>query len=82
VGFAAETRDLDANASEKLQKKNLDMIVGNLVGKPGTGFGAETNQVTFYYREGEPETLPVMPKEAVAHLLLDRIVQRLWGKRG
>lgn len=82
VGFAAETRDLDENASEKLKKKNLDMVVGNLVGKPGTGFGAETNQVTFYYREGEAETLPVMPKEAVAHLLLDRIVQRIWGKRG
>ena len=35
VGFAAETQNLKQNAIEKLKKKNLDMIAGNLVWRAG-----------------------------------------------
>ncbi len=73
VGFAAETQDLEKNASKKLTEKNLDLIVGNIVGKPGTGFGSETNQVMFFYRNGDSESLDPMEKDKVAHALLDRI---------
>ncbi len=44
VGFAAETENLEAFAQEKLQKKNLDMIVGNLVGA-NLGFDRDDNSV-------------------------------------
>ncbi len=75
VGFAAETRDLDVNANEKLQRKHLDMIVGNLVGNADSGFGAETNRVVCYTQGKRPEALPLLPKDDVAHALWDRIVQ-------
>ncbi len=73
VGFAAETRQLAEHAAEKMARKNLDMIVGNLVGNPSSGFGSDTNQVTFFFQDGAQEALPVMEKDGVADALLDRI---------
>ncbi len=77
VGFAAETRDLQENAREKLARKNLDMIVGNLVGQPSSGFGTDTNRVTLFYPDGQAEPLEEMEKDAVAHIILDRVCGRL-----
>ena len=74
VGFAAETQDLKANAVKKLEAKNLDMIVGNLVGG-SKGFGTDDNTVTFFYRDGRVEALESMDKEQVAGLLFDRILE-------
>jgi len=74
VGFAAETQDLKANAVKKLEAKNLDMIVGNLVGG-SKGFGTDDNTVTFFYRDGRMEALESMDKEQVAGLLFDRILE-------
>jgi phosphopantothenoylcysteine decarboxylase/phosphopantothenate--cysteine ligase len=74
VGFAAETRDLAENALSKLNRKNLDMIVANLVNEPGTGFGVDTNRVTLFFRDGRQEALPEMDKLQVAHTLLDRVL--------
>jgi phosphopantothenoylcysteine decarboxylase/phosphopantothenate--cysteine ligase len=76
VGFAAETRDLEQNATQKLAKKNLDIIVGNLVGISDSGFASDTNLVTFFFGDGSKEVLPVMEKQAIAHILLDRIVEK------
>ncbi len=75
VGFAAETRDLEDNAVKKLLKKNLDIIVGNIVGKEGTGFGADANKVTMFFKDGTKEDFPSMSKDEVAHNLLDRILK-------
>ena len=77
VGFAAETQELEDNATGKLKKKNLDMIVGNLVNEARSGFAADTNTVTLFYCTGEMERLPNMEKTAVAHALLDRILKRM-----
>ncbi|MBW2435286.1 MAG: bifunctional 4'-phosphopantothenoylcysteine decarboxylase/phosphopantothenoylcysteine synthetase, partial [Deltaproteobacteria bacterium] len=76
VGFAAETRDLERSATQKLAEKKLDIIVGNLVGSPDSGFAADTNTVTFFFKDGTKEVLPSMEKQAVAHILLDRIVEK------
>jgi phosphopantothenoylcysteine decarboxylase / phosphopantothenate---cysteine ligase len=75
VGFAAETRDLDRNATEKLRTKQLDMLVGNLVGVDGSGFQADTNQVTLYFKDGTRTPLDKMAKSDLAHLILDHVVQ-------
>ena len=80
VGFAAETESLDAHALSKLEAKNLDLIVGNLVGLPGTGFGADHNTVTLFYRDGRREAFPNLPKKDVADLVLDRVAD-LAGRR-
>jgi phosphopantothenoylcysteine decarboxylase/phosphopantothenate--cysteine ligase len=76
VGFAAETEALEKNAKRKLTEKNLDMMVGNLVGTDNSGFQANTNTVTLFYRDGTAESLPPMIKEDVAHLLFDRIIEK------
>ncbi len=39
VGFALETKDLEAYASKKLTAKNLDLVVANSAVEPGSGFG-------------------------------------------
>jgi len=75
VGFAAETENLEKNAKEKLEKKNLDIIAGNLLDGRASGFGTETNKVTLFFRNGDKEILPLMEKESVAHILLDRILE-------
>ena len=77
VGFAAETEDLHQNAEKKLAKKNLDISAGNLIGGSSSGFAADTNKVTLFYRGGASEEFAEMEKDAVAHLLLDRIVERV-----
>ncbi len=77
VGFAAETRDLDDNAQKKLAAKNLDMIVGNLVGDPKSGFGTDTNKVTLYFKDGKQTALPIMEKDEVAHFIFDHITSML-----
>lgn len=64
VGFAAETNDLVAYAQEKLQRKKLDMIVANQVGK-GLGFEADTNQVTVITKKAQFE-LPLTHKTRLA----------------
>ncbi len=72
VGFAAETEDLIRHAQEKLEKKNLDMIVANDVTAPDAGFDADTNRVKILYRDHSVENVPLMSKQALADLLLDR----------
>jgi phosphopantothenoylcysteine decarboxylase/phosphopantothenate--cysteine ligase len=75
AGFAAETENLEKNAAEKLVKKNLDMIAGNLLDGETSGFGTDTNRVVIFYRNGDKEQLPLMEKDSVAHILLDRILE-------
>jgi phosphopantothenoylcysteine decarboxylase/phosphopantothenate--cysteine ligase len=72
VGFALETESLLENARAKLAAKRLDMIVANRAGVAGEGFGSDTNRVTLISATAE-EALPLMSKDDVAELLLDRI---------
>lgn len=80
VGFAAETEDLLVHAREKLEKKNLDMIVANDVSRCDAGFEVDTNSVKVIYRDGSTEEWELMAKEAVADRLLDRI-KEMWEKK-
>ncbi|KJR96270.1 MAG: phosphopantothenoylcysteine decarboxylase [Peptococcaceae bacterium BRH_c4a] len=75
VGFAAETRDLEENARQKLDKKNLDLLVANDVTEPGAGFGTDTNIVKLIYSGGRAEDLPLMEKSLVAHRILDAVLE-------
>jgi phosphopantothenoylcysteine decarboxylase / phosphopantothenate---cysteine ligase len=75
VGFAAETDDLVANATQKLTLKNLDMIVANDVSQPGAGFNVDTNIVKMLFRDGHVEELPLMGKDEVAGKILERVEQ-------
>ena len=73
VGFAAETQNLLANATEKIKKKNLDMIVANDVTVAGAGFNYDTNVVKFLFPNGEVKSLDKMSKLEVAQALLNEV---------
>ena len=73
VGFAAETEDLVANATLKLTRKNLDLVVANDVSQEGAGFHVDTNIVKLLFRDGRVEELPLMGKEELAGIILDRV---------
>jgi len=81
VGFAAETERLLAHAAEKLQKKNLDLIVANDVTRPGAGFDADTNIVRLLHADGKVEELELMSKYKVAKQLLNRLTVLWKAKR-
>ena len=73
IGFAAETDDLLKNARKKIKEKNLDMVVANDVSKAGAGFNVDTNIVKLIFRGGRVEELPIMGKEELADVILDRV---------
>ena len=77
VGFAAESRDLLANASEKLKSKKMDFIVANDISSDDAGFGVETNRVTLLFPTGKKESLPLMSKAEVAEAIIAHIVDLL-----
>jgi len=80
VGFAAESEDIVANAKQKLEKKQLDIIVANDITDADSGFGTDTNKVTIISRDGKVETLPLLTKREVADKILDRVVGLLVEK--
>jgi len=75
VGFAAETENLIEEARRKLQSKNCDMVVANLVAQPGIGFESDENEVTLVLRTGE--TIPVAraSKASIAQRIFDEMLK-------
>lgn len=70
VGFAAETNDVLAEAARKCREKGLAFIVANDVTERGSGFGTETNRVTFVFPDGTQRKFPLMTKRRVAAALV------------
>lgn len=77
IGFAAETNDLIANAKKKLEKKKLDMIVANTVGTADSGFGTDTVDARFLYRDGTIREQPMLLKTELAERLMDSVAHLL-----
>jgi phosphopantothenoylcysteine decarboxylase/phosphopantothenate--cysteine ligase len=76
VGFAAETTDLEAAARRKLDEKNLDYIVINEVGKPGTGFGSLTNRAAILAAASDDVPLREWSKLELAAAICDLLAAR------
>jgi phosphopantothenoylcysteine decarboxylase / phosphopantothenate---cysteine ligase len=77
VGFAAETENLLSYARKKMTDKHLDLIVANLIGEPNSGFGAETNSCVLIFKSGAEEELPLLPKEEIAQIILEKVEELL-----
>jgi phosphopantothenoylcysteine decarboxylase/phosphopantothenate--cysteine ligase len=73
VGFAAETGDVVAAATDKLARKGLDLIVANDVSVPGAGFEHDTNEVAILGASGMRQDVPLSDKRAVARTVLDAV---------
>ena len=77
VAFAAETGDHVEKARPKLEQKGAAFVVANDVSEAGSGFGTDSNRVSFVGPGSEVEHLPMMDKLAVAHAVLDRALPLL-----
>jgi phosphopantothenoylcysteine decarboxylase/phosphopantothenate--cysteine ligase len=75
IGFAAETEDVEREAKRKVQTKNCDMIVGNLVSKEGTGFESDENEVILALRTGEIVSISRAPKREIADRIFDEALK-------
>lgn len=78
VGFALETDNESSNAREKLQKKNLDMIVLNSLNDPGAGFKHDTNKITIIERDAAT-AFELKQKSEVAQDIVNLIWERLYA---
>jgi phosphopantothenoylcysteine decarboxylase/phosphopantothenate--cysteine ligase len=74
VGFAAESHDLLNNARQKLEEKNLDLIVANDISAEDAGIAVDDNRVTILDAGGGQEDLPLMDKFDVAQHVLERVL--------
>ena len=78
IGFAAETDNLVNEARRKLNAKNCDMVVGNLVAPPAMnsqarGFDADENEVVLVTRMGDTIAVERAPKRVIADRILNEI---------
>jgi len=80
VGFAAETDDVEAAGRAKLTDKQLDLLVANAVGRPATGFGADTNDAAILGASGDDTPLRTWTKTELARALWARVAA-LWNDR-
>ncbi|PWH16706.1 MAG: bifunctional phosphopantothenoylcysteine decarboxylase/phosphopantothenate--cysteine ligase CoaBC [Anaerolineae bacterium] len=74
IGFAAESSDLIEHARQKLTRKKLDLIVANDITATDAGFGTDTNRVTLLDAMGNVQSYPLMSKDEVADLILQKLV--------
>lgn len=79
VGFAAETDNLEVYAKDKLERKSLDMIAANWIGRDSGGFNSEYNALSVYWENGFQE-LDSMPKPELARELVALIAKRYHEK--
>ncbi len=77
VGFALETENEEANAREKLRKKQLDAIVLNSLRDPGAGFGGDPNKVSFIDKNSGIKSFELKSKADVARDILREIDARI-----
>lgn len=75
IGFALETENEIEHAKQKIQKKNLDLIVLNSLNDLGAGFGHVTNKITFIDKNFNIEPMNLKSKEAVAQDIINKIIQ-------
>ena len=75
IGFAAETQNLQQEARRKMESKNCDMIVANLVGGTDSGFESDQNEVTLVMRTGETIPLARAPKREIADRIFDEVLK-------
>ena len=76
VGFAVETgtaEELVAEVKRKLDRKNADLMVGNLA---QDSFDKDTNRVCLVHRSGECESIDTARKSAIARRIFDAIVSK------
>ena len=81
VGFSAEV-SATPRAREKLEKKDLDLIVANDVTAPGIGFESPENAAEIIGADAVVTSVGPAPKRVVADAILDRVAALLATRAG
>ena len=76
VGFALETQNEEENATGKLKKKNLDMIVLNSLRDEGAGFKNDTNKIKIFTKT-ESQEFHLKSKNEVANDILNFVEEQI-----
>ena len=82
VGFAAETERLREHAGAKLAAKRVDLMVANDVSAADAGFAVDTNRALLLGADGTVDETGLLTKDALAGLVLDRVIGLLDQRRG
>jgi phosphopantothenoylcysteine decarboxylase / phosphopantothenate---cysteine ligase len=77
IGFAAETENLEENATNKLKDKNCDMIIANDVSNKNIGFDSDFNEVTIFYKNNKKEKLLLKSKSLISDEIVNRVNSQL-----
>lgn len=77
VGFALETEQEVLHAKAKLVRKNFDLVVLNSAKDTGAGFRHDTNKVRVFHANGQEMSSELLPKSAIAELILTEVVQAM-----
>jgi phosphopantothenoylcysteine decarboxylase/phosphopantothenate--cysteine ligase len=80
IGFAAETENVLDYARDKLQRKNLDLIIANRVGD-NCGFDRDDNTATALWKNGE-RSYPTLSKVDLARELIELAAEHFYAVRG
>lgn len=80
VGFALETNNEEANAKDKLKRKNLDLIVLNSLNHSGAGFQHDTNQITIIDKHNKIEHFELKDKQQVAEDIAQAVLKSMGQK--
>ncbi len=75
IGFAAETDNLLEEARRKMNQKNCDMLVANLVNRKGLGFESNQNEVDIITQSGQVVHAGPAEKSEIAERILDQVAK-------
>ena len=75
IGFAAETKNLIQNATKKLEEKQLDMIIGNSIGKENAIFGEEYNKIFMIDNQCNVQESERLTKNEIANLIISKTLK-------
>lgn len=74
IGFALETEHEEQYAIDKLNKKNLDLIILNSLNDNGAGFKGDTNKITMIDRQLTKSAFELKTKTEVAADISNKLI--------
>jgi phosphopantothenoylcysteine decarboxylase/phosphopantothenate--cysteine ligase len=77
VGFAAESRELLANARDKMVRKGVDLLVANDITAGDAGFDVDTNRVIILDAADSQQTIDLASKAKIAEAIISRVAALL-----
>lgn len=75
VGFALETENMEANAQDKMTRKNLDAIILNALTEGNKAFMSDENAITIFHKDGRSVDFATQTKATLAIEIFNQILK-------